>query len=286
MVKPNKRSWRQQFEALRDGDRYFYENADPPSLVNQLNNTTLAQIIERNTGITNLQPNVFFFYDNIAGSVAASTTSVNRGHVQTSQSPLAGATVELIQSGVVVAATTTDSLGNYQFTETGAGQFTVKVIPPARFFGQLASLVKSVDITKGQQPGCPATANFVFGFGNNGGGGGWNPFTSPVAGSSGALNGPAQAAPTVAAASGQPSSQNASSVTEPADAPAALNGGGTVTNQDRDSVVAAAGDALTEGASAGAMIDSAAIGAVALDTSSNYSLEGYLAFSAGNRGEQ
>lgn len=277
----------QQFENLRDGDRYFYENADPPALVNQLNNTTLAQIIERNTGITNLQPNVFFFYDNIAGSVAASTTSVNHGHVQTSQSPIAGATVELIQSGAVVAATTTDSQGNYQFTETGAGQFSVKVIPPARFFGQLASLIKSVDITKGQQPGNPATANFVFGFGNNGPGGGWSPFASTAATSSGSSNGSAQAAPTVAATSGQPSSQNGPSFTEPAASPVGLNGGsGTITNQVSDLVVAAFGDALTEGTSAGTTIDGAAVAAVALDTSTNYDLEGYLAFSARNHGGQ
>ena len=63
-----------QFESLRDGDRYFYENADPPALVNQLNNTTLAQIIERNTDITNLQPNVFIFYSNIQGNVQAGPT--------------------------------------------------------------------------------------------------------------------------------------------------------------------------------------------------------------------
>ncbi len=58
-----------QFEALRDGDRFFYENADPPSLVNQLNNTTLADIIERNTTLTNLQSDVFTFYSNIQGTV-------------------------------------------------------------------------------------------------------------------------------------------------------------------------------------------------------------------------
>ena len=85
------------------------------------------------------------FSDNIAGSVAASTTTVNRNHSQTSQSPLAGATVELIQSGAVVATTTTDSRGNYQFTETGAGQFTVKVIPLARF----SMVARSVSICVG-----------------------------------------------------------------------------------------------------------------------------------------
>ncbi len=153
-----------QFESLRDGDRYFYENADPPSLVNQLNDTTLAQIIERNTDITNLQPNVFFFYNNIQGNVEAGATTVAPSHSQPPPSPLAGATVELIQAGSIVATTTTDSHGNYQFIETGAGQFTVDVIPPFK----MASMTKSVDITEGQQPGDPAVANFQFALGGDG----------------------------------------------------------------------------------------------------------------------
>lgn len=159
----------QQFENLRDGDRYFYENADPPSLVNQLNNTTLAQIIERNTDITNLQPNVFYFYNNIAGTVtetasgagiAAAAAMSGHGGQQAPPppAPMAGATVELIQNGAIVATTTTDSHGNYQFTETGAGQFTVEVIPPF----SASPLTDSVAITKGQQPGDPAVANFQF----------------------------------------------------------------------------------------------------------------------------
>ncbi len=97
-----------QFEALRDGDRYFYENADPQSLVNQLNQTTLAQIIERNTGITNLQPNVFFFYNNVAGSVDTSVTRLDHGRLEESLVPIAGATVELLQDGTLVATTTTN----------------------------------------------------------------------------------------------------------------------------------------------------------------------------------
>jgi hypothetical protein len=157
-----------QFEALRDGDRYFYENADPPSLVKQLNNTTLAQIIERNTDITNLQPNVFLFYNNIQGKAEASITTVDHNRLETSLLPVADATVELIQAGSVVATTTTDARGNYQFTETGAGQFTVKVIPPANFLGRLSTTTKSVDITKGQQEGDPAIADLIFGLDNNG----------------------------------------------------------------------------------------------------------------------
>ena len=63
-----------------------------------------------------------------------------------------------MQAGSIVGTTTTDRQGNYQFTEAGAGRFTVEVIVP----GTLASKTKGVDITKGQQPGNPATANFEF----------------------------------------------------------------------------------------------------------------------------
>jgi peroxidase len=53
---------KKQFENLRDGDFYFYLN-DPyldKDVLARVNATTLGDIIKRNTGITNLQPNVFF----------------------------------------------------------------------------------------------------------------------------------------------------------------------------------------------------------------------------------
>ena len=54
--------WKQQFQALRDGDRFFYQN-DPvlPELRRLFGidyRQTLAQIIEQNTGI-DVQDNVF-----------------------------------------------------------------------------------------------------------------------------------------------------------------------------------------------------------------------------------
>ncbi|MCG8403951.1 MAG: PEP-CTERM sorting domain-containing protein [Phycisphaerales bacterium] len=51
-----------QFERLRDGDRFWYEN-DPffnAQLLAEINGTTLAEIIARNTNVTGLQGNVFF----------------------------------------------------------------------------------------------------------------------------------------------------------------------------------------------------------------------------------
>ncbi len=51
---------RDQFTRLRDGDRFWYEEYLPQNLVRQVNRTTLADIIRRNTGIgPELQDDVF-----------------------------------------------------------------------------------------------------------------------------------------------------------------------------------------------------------------------------------
>ena len=49
-----------QFERLRDGDRFFYEGVYRGRTLEQLASTTLADVIRRNTGVKQLQPNVFF----------------------------------------------------------------------------------------------------------------------------------------------------------------------------------------------------------------------------------
>jgi len=51
---------RDQFERLRDGDRFWYEGYLPQDMVRMVRDQTLARIIRRNTAIGNeLQPNVF-----------------------------------------------------------------------------------------------------------------------------------------------------------------------------------------------------------------------------------
>ncbi len=49
-----------QFMRLRDGDRFWYEYALDDSTVTQIDSTTLADVIERNTDVNGLQDNVFF----------------------------------------------------------------------------------------------------------------------------------------------------------------------------------------------------------------------------------
>ena len=49
-----------QFERLRDGDRFWYENIYRGHKLHEIDTTTLADVIQRNTGINGLQDNVFF----------------------------------------------------------------------------------------------------------------------------------------------------------------------------------------------------------------------------------
>ena len=65
----------QQFEALRDGDRLWYENQGfDAKTLDMIENTTLADIILRDTDTKNIQDDVFVAYDRhsgTAGGIAA-----------------------------------------------------------------------------------------------------------------------------------------------------------------------------------------------------------------------
>jgi hypothetical protein len=50
-----------QFTRLRDGDRFWYENSLSGDMLERIRTTTLADVIRRNTKITKLQADVFFF---------------------------------------------------------------------------------------------------------------------------------------------------------------------------------------------------------------------------------
>jgi hypothetical protein len=56
--------WKKQFAAIRDGDRFFYQEDPVLRLINATfgidPRRTLADIVKLNTGVT-LQPNVFKF---------------------------------------------------------------------------------------------------------------------------------------------------------------------------------------------------------------------------------
>ena len=49
----------EQFLALREGDRFYYENIFAPAEINEIEKTTLANIVRRNTDTTIIQDNAF-----------------------------------------------------------------------------------------------------------------------------------------------------------------------------------------------------------------------------------
>jgi Ca2+-binding RTX toxin-like protein len=58
-----------QFENLRDGGRYWYENQGfDVKTLNQIENTTLSDIIARDTDTKVIQPDAFVFYDRHSGT--------------------------------------------------------------------------------------------------------------------------------------------------------------------------------------------------------------------------
>jgi peroxidase len=133
-----------QFTRLRNGDRFFYQNEnftpEEMRIINQGN--TLAETIENNTNITNLQSDVMVFRASVSGTVFSQT------NVNPRQGPngIAGVTVDLLNGdGDIVATTLTDRQGNYFFNQlsgpaanvevgsglSATGQYTVQVVPPA-----------------------------------------------------------------------------------------------------------------------------------------------------------
>ena len=141
-----------QFTRLRDGDRFFYLNQfSGKELTDLLANTSLTKIIERNTGITNLQSNAFFFKASISGTVSSGIGE--GGHRSAMPQGLSGVTVQLQDpSGNVLATTTTDRQGGYRFDNYsgvgGTGYYNVRLVLPAGLT-QISATPASILISRG-----------------------------------------------------------------------------------------------------------------------------------------
>lgn len=142
-----------QFTRLRDGDRLFYLNqnfsAEELKIIQQ--GDTLAKVIEANTNISNLQPDVFVFKASISGTV----TSAGSGSGSKTLPPrgIPGVTVQLQDvDGDVVATTVTDSQGRYTFSQqnglTSTGSYTVSLVLPTGA-AQISANPSAVPISRG-----------------------------------------------------------------------------------------------------------------------------------------
>ena len=161
-----------QFESVRDGDRLWYQNIFSGSDLRKIQNTTLGDLISANTGITNLQNDVFFFNTSISGHVLAQSGQQGRGG-SGGQQGLQGVLVSLEDaSGNVVDTTRTGANGRYVFSNVDLGTYHVVV---SGLSVQAGSTTQQVSVTKG---GAIASIDFdlrlkllgTSGGGNSGGG--------------------------------------------------------------------------------------------------------------------
>lgn len=142
-----------QFERLRDGDRFWYQNVYSGSELRTLQKTTLADIIRRNTSITNIQDNVFYFRTGVSGTVYIDQNQ--NGKVSAWEQRLANHTVQLVdvESGDVLATTQTDRQGIYHFDIYDGlrlGEYQIQVAPSSqnRQFSP-PPISETVTLTKG-----------------------------------------------------------------------------------------------------------------------------------------
>ena len=138
-----------QFERLRDGDRFWYQNQFSGRQLAQLQKTSLSDVIERNTDLTSIQKNAFFFRSEVAGVI---TADLNRNKKsERNEPPVAKITVQLINraDGAVVATTTTDRNGHYRFgVQNGlrAGVYQVRAL---KADGTVVTTSRKISITAG-----------------------------------------------------------------------------------------------------------------------------------------
>ncbi len=137
-----------QFERLRDGDRFWYQRQFSGKALADLDQTTLADVIKRNTAITNLQRNVFVMSAEVNGQVFADTNA--NGRQDRREMGIPGIELQLLNDeGGVVATTRTGRDGRYRFTSfSETGEYTVRVVPSARL--NTAATDRAVLVSRGE----------------------------------------------------------------------------------------------------------------------------------------
>jgi hypothetical protein len=135
-----------QFGRLRDGDRLWYQNVTSGADRDRLDHLSLADVIRRDTNVTNLQDNVFFFRATIGGQLF---TDVNaNGRRDTGERGIGGRDVRLIgDDGSLVDTIKTMPDGSFRFDGLDLGSYRVDVTaaPGAR----LTTPPRTIVITRG-----------------------------------------------------------------------------------------------------------------------------------------
>ena len=116
-----------QFERLRDGDRFWYQAQLSSCERQSLERTSLSDVIRRNTELSNVQDNVFFFDVTIEGTLYPDAN--RNGSQDRRERGLAGWTVEMLDAdGNVVDSTVTSATGRYRFSGLDLGGHQIRVL--------------------------------------------------------------------------------------------------------------------------------------------------------------
>lgn len=138
-----------QFQRLRDGDRYWYQNQFSGKQLAELQRTSLSDIMERNTSLTSVQQNAFFFKAEISGIIMEDRN--RNGRSGRNGPPMTGAQVQLLNNadGTVVATTTSDRQGRYSFGVADGLRTGVYQIRVTNADGQPLAASDPISITGG-----------------------------------------------------------------------------------------------------------------------------------------
>jgi hypothetical protein len=140
-----------QFERLRDGDRFWYERDLSGRELRGVRNTSLADIVRLNTTNTNLQENVFIFRTSIGGNVFLDANG--NGRADRREIGLGGISVSLLDlEGNVVATTRTRRDGSYLFEDVEMSQYQVRLSLP-RYLIQTTRDPRDISITRSMDVG-------------------------------------------------------------------------------------------------------------------------------------
>jgi peroxidase len=119
-----------QFTRARDGDRFWYQSSLNGDEMRVVQGVRLADVIRANTGVSNLQPDVFVFNPTIDGQVFEDADG--DGRLGKGERGLAGRRVDLVDgTGVIARTTTTDQAGRFVVSGIDLGSYTLVVETPA-----------------------------------------------------------------------------------------------------------------------------------------------------------
>ena len=142
-----------QFQRIRNGDRFWYQHQFAGQLLRDIDNTHLSDILKRNTSMTNLQTNVFVFQATLEGTVFADRNRDLRR--SPGEDGLAFWTVALLNSaGETVATKVTDRAGRYVFdVQSGVrtGDYRVRVVKNSSGATVTQGSQLTASITRGDQ---------------------------------------------------------------------------------------------------------------------------------------